>query len=199
MSVRGWLWIVVPVALAAYAAVDRYWPTGPNVGPPIGDVPAFELVDQLGRSVNTQDLRGKVWVADFVFTRCAAVCPILSARMQSLQRKVGDQPGVHFVSFSVDPEHDTPEVLKAYAGRYEADPERWWFLTGPLDVLEQTVVKGFKIYIGETEPSDSDPTLVEIAHGEHFVLVDQQARIRGYYRSDREGLAQMERHLRALL
>jgi protein SCO1/2 len=132
-----------------------------------------------------------------VFTRCPSVCPLLTAKFAALQKQLGGLP-VRFVSISVDPEYDTPEVLAAYGARFEADPERWQFLTGPLQELERTVVKGFKVHRGDPEPSATDPTLVEIMHGEHFVLVDAQGAIRGYYRSDASGLKELEADLRDL-
>ncbi|MFT3927336.1 MAG: SCO family protein [Myxococcales bacterium] len=101
--------------------------------------------------------------------------------------------------FSVDPEYDTPQVLSAYAARFEADPVRWQFLTGPLQDIERTVVQGFKVHRGDPEPSPADPNLVEIMHGEHFVLVDAHGDIRGYYRSDKAGLKELENDLRELL
>jgi protein SCO1/2 len=151
-----------------------------------------------GRPVRSRDLLGRVWVADFVFTRCAAVCPILSTRLKSLSQRIGPDDAVRYVSFSVDPAHDTPQVLAEYAARYQADPDRWMFLTGDMNEVERTVVQGFKIFIGDPEPNENDPTLVEIAHGEHFVLVDRAGQLRGYYRSDREGLDRLERHVREL-
>ena len=99
---------------------------------------------------------------------------------------------------SVDPTHDTPEVLAAYADKFGADPERWRFLTGPLDAIEKTVVKGFKIHMGEPKPNADDPTLIEIMHGEHFVLVDAAGTIRGYYRAEEPELEQLARDVRAL-
>jgi protein SCO1/2 len=157
-----------------------------------GRVPAFSLTDQRGRVVTPRDYAGKVWVASFVFTRCPSVCPLLTAKMASLQKRLGSRPNLRFVSISVDPEHDTPQVLAQYAQKFGADPERWRFLTGPLADIERTVVKGFKIHMGQATPHATDPTLVEIMHGEHFVLVDAQGTIRGYFPTDQAGLAELE-------
>ena len=127
-----------------------------------------------------------------MFTRCPSVCPLLTAKFKALQAELTELPELRFVSISVDPEHDTPEVLAAYAKRFGADTRRWSFLTGPLDAVDQTVVKGFKIHIGKPTPNEEDPTLMDIMHGEHFVLVDREGVIRGYYRSDAEGLAELK-------
>jgi protein SCO1/2 len=163
-----------------------------------GQVPTFSFTDQTGKTVTNGDLRGKVWVANFVFTRCPSVCPMLSAKFQALQTKLGKLPGVQYVSISVDPEFDKPAVLKEYSERYGADPARWQFLTGPLKDVEKAVVSGFKVHMGEPKPDEMDPTLVEIMHGEHFVLVDQGGTIRGYYRADQAGLGELEKDVRKL-
>ena len=197
-ALRLRLAVLALVALAAALFVATRSDPAEALGEPIAAAPEFELLDQRGRTVRAEDLRGRVWVADFVFTRCAAVCPILSTRLKSLTQRIGPDDAVRYVSFSVDPEHDTPDVLAQYAARYQADPERWMFLTGDMNEVERTVVQGFKIFIGDPEPNENDPTLVEIAHGEHFVLVDRRGQLRGYYRSDREGLERLERHVREL-
>lgn len=158
----------------------------------LGRVPSFALTDQEGRVVRDRDLRGQVWIANFVFTRCPSVCPTLTAKFKALQAELAGVPGLRFVSISVDPEHDTPDVLAAYAARFGADTQRWSFLTGPLADIERTVVKGFKIHIGKPTPNAEDPSLIDIMHGEHFVLVDGDGTIRGYYRADPEGLAELK-------
>ena len=92
-----------------------------------GAVPDFTLTERSGSPVSLSDLKNKVWVADFIFTRCAGQCPLMSQKLNQLQRKL---KGVQFVSFSVDPGTDTPKVLSDYAKLYSADPEKWFFLTG---------------------------------------------------------------------
>jgi len=197
-KVRLLLWLLVPVAaMGAFAAHQLSASEGTTKGS-LGQVPHFSLTDQQGRQVTDADLLGQVWVANFVFTRCPSVCPLLTAKFAALQKQLGSLP-VRFISISVDPEYDTPQVLAAYAARFEADANRWQFLTGPLADIERTVVQGFKIHRGDPTPSANDPTLVEIMHGEHFVLVDASGAIRGYYRSDSAGLKELEHDLRAQL
>lgn len=164
----------------------------------LGHVPAFALTDQAGRSVSDRDLRGIPWVANFIFTRCPSACPMLTAKFKALQGELRALSDVRYVSISVDPEHDTPEVLAAYAKRFGADTQRWWFLTGPLSEIEKTVVNGFKIHIGAPKQSANDPNLIDIMHGEHFVLVDREGTIRGYYRAEPEGLNELKAALRGL-
>ena len=198
--VRRLVWAAVLVlSIGAFAAyrMSSTAEAGAQRGE-LGHVPSFSLTDQLNRKVSDQDLRGSVWVANFVFTRCPSVCPMLTAKFQALQTKLGKLPGVRYVSISVDPEYDTPQVLAEYAQRFSADATRWQFLTGPLKDIEKTVVNGFKIHMGKAEPSANDPTLIEIMHGEHFVLVDREGVIRGYYRADNDGLRTLENDVRDL-
>jgi protein SCO1/2 len=146
----------------------------------LGTVPAFSLTERHGSTVSAADLAGHVWVADFVFTRCPDICPVLSSRMASLQEKLngalaaGDAP-VRLVSISVDPVHDTPEALAAYADHYHAGPE-WLFLTGSRDAIAALLRDGFRVAF-----SDEGPAASPITHSDRFVLVDRQLRIRGYY------------------
>lgn len=195
--VRRWIWAAIAVAGVAVFAAQRMHLSAVNAERgAFGTVPSFALTDQTGRTVTDRDLLGAVWVANFVFTRCPSVCPMLTAKFQQLQAKLNDVSGVRYVSISVDPEYDTPEVLAEYGKRFSADPNRWQFLTGSLASIEKTVVEGFKIHIGEREEREGDPSLVEIMHGEHFVLVDREGTIRGYYRADRDGLAELEGDVR---
>jgi protein SCO1/2 len=196
-TVRRLLWAAVAVAAVALYAGHRLNAAERTERGALGRVPAFSLLDQRGKTVTDGDLRGAPWVANFVFTRCPSACPLLSAKFKSLQAQV-QRPDLRFVSISVDPAHDTPPVLAEYAARFGADPRRWLFLTGPLAEIEKTVVEGFKIHMGEPTPSENDPNLIDIMHGEHFVLVDGQGVIRGYYRADAAGLEELKSDLARL-
>jgi protein SCO1/2 len=197
--VRLLLWAALVVAGVALFALYRLGESkDPKNQGELGQVPAFSLTDQSGRTLTNRDLQGEPWIANFVFTRCPSVCPLLTAKFKSLQGQLADVEDVQFVSFSVDPDHDTPAVLKEYAAKYEADLTRWHFLTGPLTEIEKTVVAGFKIHIGDPKPHEGDPSLVDIMHGEHFVLVDQKGTIRGYYRAEPAEMTQLADDLRAL-
>jgi protein SCO1 len=151
-------------------------------------LPAFELTDERGQPFGSKDLKGRIWVADFVFTSCPTVCPKLTRRMQVIQHRARNLgQAFHLVTFTVDPENDTPERLAAYAREHHADASRWTFLTGPLGDIEATVVKGFKLGMGKDElPPGSG--LFSIFHGEKLVLVDDAGLIRGYYDADDEGV-----------
>lgn len=149
-------------------------------------LPDYELTNERGERFGSAQLRGRVYVADFVFTTCPTVCPKLTQRMAKIQhrsRNLGT--AFQLVTFTVDPENDTPERLAAYARSVHANPARWTFLTGPLGDVEKTVVKGFKLAMGKEEVGEG---IFSIFHGERFVLVDQNGMIRGYYEATDEGV-----------
>jgi protein SCO1/2 len=151
--------------------------------PTLGQVGAFSLVDQQARTVTADSLRGKIWVAAFFFTRCPTICPRITRRMRALQIATHGS-GLSLVSFSVDPENDTPPVLLEYAKRYGAELQTWSFLTGDLSVVKRTVVEGFKLALdGKPDPNAENGGII---HGSHLVLVDKALALRGYYRTDDE-------------
>jgi protein SCO1/2 len=159
--------------------------------PVLGSVGSFALTNQAGKPVTEGSLRGRVWAAAFMFTRCPTVCPRITRRMRELQQAaVKAEVKLELVSFSVDPEHDTPAVLSAYAKEYGADLATWSFLTGDLEVVRKASVDGFKLALdGKATPGAEH---FGILHGSHLVLVDQELRIRGYYRtSDDEALERL--------
>jgi cytochrome oxidase Cu insertion factor (SCO1/SenC/PrrC family) len=141
-------------------------------------VAGFSLVNQDGQRVTHADLRGKVWVASFLFTRCCTGCPQVSANLARLQQDLPD--GVMLVSFSVDPEHDTPAVLKTYAEDHGADPKRWWLLTGEREPLYRLIQQSFHLGVEENQGAARTPGN-EVTHSTRLVLVDRQGRIRGYF------------------
>lgn len=138
--------------------------------PVIRAVPEFSLVDQNGRTVTNADLRGKIWITDFIFTRCKGPCPLMTARMLEMQKALTKTPEVKLVSVTVDPAYDTPEVLKAYAEANFADPERWKFLTGDQAVIEKLVTEGFMQHLAE---ENGEPV-----HGTMFLIVDGNGMVR---------------------
>lgn len=138
--------------------------------PVIRAVPEFSLTDQNGQTVTNADLRGKIWIADFIFTRCKGPCPLMTARMLEMQKALTKTPEVKLVSVTVDPEYDTPEVLKAYAEANFADPERWKFLTGDKAVIEKLVTEGFMQHLTE---ENGEPV-----HGTMFLIVDGNGMVR---------------------
>jgi protein SCO1/2 len=163
----------------------------------LGQVPDLALRDQTGAALRTADLAGRVLIVNFIFTRCPTVCPVTSRKMKRLGAELAGEPAVMLLSISVDPEHDTPEVLRAFAARYAADPARWRFLTGEAEALRRAVEQGFKLGLSRRGAlADGTP---DIVHDLHFVLVDRRLRIRGYYdSSEADRLAALARDARRL-
>ena len=188
-SFRALAVVAAAGALAALAAglwLVRSEPPPPHLYP----LPAFALVDDEGKPFGPERLAGRTSVVNFIFTSCPTVCPALTAKMARLQATVAE-PSVQFVSVSVDPANDTPEVLRAYGERFGRDPARWTFVTGELGAVKRAVEEGFKVAMdGAGKPG---ATAFDIVHGEHFVLVDRAGTIRGYYRPDDNGLARLSR------
>jgi len=216
-----------------------------------GVVPEFTLTERSERRVSRNDLLGRVWVVHFFYASCLDTCPLQSAEMATLQRDLADTPDVRLVSISIDPDHDTPEILQAYAQRFGADPERWLFLTGDKAAIVRFAQDGFHLSVvepGAAPPQKPDapipgkplgaqspppsrhrqaryltlpPALLSelramvaptaaLAHGGiahqpmlhsgRFVLVDRQARLRGYYHSDEKAaLRRLRRDVRTVL
>jgi protein SCO1/2 len=159
--------------------------------PVLWPVPSYRLVDQDGRTRTPDELRGSVWVADFIFTSCKSVCPVLSAKMVQVQRAIAD-PRLKFVSFSVDPERDTPEALKTYARRWAPDETRWTLLANTKESLA-ALTKGMKTFVDPQ--ADPDATV----HSAELFLIDGQGQVRGLYSTDGESFDALVPDARRLL
>ncbi len=165
----------------------------------LGGVPAFSLVDAQGLPFTEEALRGHPTIVNFVFTRCDTICPVLSMKMQRIEDKTRDKRGlgIKLVSITVDPEHDTPERLAAFAARYKANPERWKFVTGPAAAVRALVEGPFMNSMqAEGLTRSGAPNIV---HSGYFLLVDGNLEIRGVYDSnDTQRLDQLMRDARFL-
>ncbi len=143
-----------------------------------GSVPAMELTERSGENMSLGDLRGKIWVANFIFTKCAGTCQMMSSKLADMQKSLRKAGDVSLVSISVDPKNDTPEQLAKFADQYNADPDRWLFLTGDNEKVQDLAKNTFKLAVQEgTDPSEP------IIHSTRYVLVDAKGSIRGYYDS----------------
>lgn len=162
--------------------------------PVLGEVPPFELVASTGETVTRDGLAGAPYAVDFVFTRCTTSCPILTHRLRGVGDGLVEGEAFRRVSISVDPAHDTPEVLRAF--REERGlPESWWFLTGEPEAVLALVVDGFHLAVEPDTGNPADP----IAHSTRIVLADGEHRVRGYYDGlDPEAVARLDRDLRRL-
>jgi len=162
-------------------------------------LPDFSLTDQGRNNHGRQELHGKVWIANFIFTRCRATCPAQTIELSKIQRRLQENPDlsdVQLVSISVDPEFDTPEVLTDYAGQYSADTDSWSFLTGSRAAIWELSRNGFLLPVDESAVDATSP----ITHSPQFILVDRHQRIRGYYNGlSEEGRRDLLRDLHRVL
>jgi protein SCO1/2 len=150
-------------------------PRNESALPYLGRVPSFTFVDHDGHALASADLRGHPWIANFIFTRCPTACPLYTERMATLHHAL---PALRLVSFSVDPDFDTPERLRDFARRHHALVPAWSFVTGPLDAIRVAVADGFKVPLSRDEEQRRQGN---IFHGAQAVLVDGGGAIRGYY------------------
>lgn len=181
------LGVVGALALGAFA---RLGARGTDALGDFGPAPAFALVDQAERPTSASEFQGKVVVANFIYTNCQDICPLLSVRMRALQDRLGQEQllggEVQLLSFTVDPARDTPPVLQAYAERHGADPSAWRFLTGPETEVLPLIVNGFRLGVDALPPTpgsreDGHHSSYEVMHSGRFVLIDREWRIRAYY------------------
>lgn len=157
--------------------------------PPVASLGEWSLVDQDGQPLTSESLKGQVWIASFFFSRCPSICPVQQADFQKIlghvdDLKSPDKKPIRLISFTVDPEFDTPEVLKAYAKKRGADPSLWTFATGDEAKLKELLVKRMFVDVGEKVPLPGSPDLFDISHVARFVLVDQNGDVRGYWQTD---------------
>ena len=177
----GLLGFVIAAVLFSFIYTEIKSPAGSSL-PRIGIVPDITLTERSGRKLPLSDLKGRVWIADFIFTNCGGSCPIMSSTMASLQEQLKNINNIVLVSFTVDPERDSPQTLSEYAELYGASPSRWLFLTGEKEKLNYLTHDGFHLAVA----ADSGSTVEPIVHSTLFALVDKQGVIRGYYYSTDE-------------
>jgi protein SCO1/2 len=147
----------------------------------ISVIPPFALTERSGRTVTNQDLSGKIWVADFVYTTCPGPCPLITAGMAKIQQTVANDPQVQLVTFTVDPTTDTPAVLTKYADSFGADPNRWWFLTGTEKQIYDLMMNGFHVAVQNNSDQPPEPGQFKVTHSTYLVLVDGDGDMRQVY------------------
>jgi protein SCO1/2 len=186
--------LAVLLCLAGISSARAYTPDD-DYGP----VADFSLTERSGRVVQRADLAGKVWVAAFIFTRCAGPCAQVSGSMANLHQDLAGNKDVVLVSFTVDPEYDTPQVLRAYAQRYRADSEHWLFLTGERDALYRLIRTSFLLGVERNDGPGRQPGY-EVEHSTKLVLVDPRGHIRGYFDSTGPGeISELKRRISLLV
>jgi len=179
------LGLLLPLALGACGR--------PAALPVLGEVPSFRLIERNGTPYGSAELRGRIWVANFIFTTCPDICPALTAQMRRLDGLLAADERPQRVSISVDPARDTPEVLRGYAARHGVGSD-WAFLTGDRQAIASLLEHGFHVAFG-----DDGPPGQPITHSDRLVLVDPALRIRGYYHGRlAEDVERLVRDVRAL-
>ena len=190
------IWVVLGVIIVGIAGINLWsvFDTKSEVPVSKGEavsVPDFSLTNQQGESLGLSDMAGKIWVADFIFTNCPTICPAMTQEMARLQSEFVADP-VYFVSFSVDPERDTVDVLSRYATAYGADHRRWHFLTGDKANIYQLAEQGFSLAAGHKGS--------EILHSPRFILVKRDGNIHDYYDSrSKPAMIRLRRDVKTLL
>ena len=190
MNINTRIKIYIAVAVFLLATYFLNYTGKENELPEIGMVPEFEFVNSEQETITLNKLKGKVWVADFIFTTCTMACPMMTGNMNIIHKKYKKNDDVRLVSISVYPEYDTPEVLTKYASQYDANTSRWYFLTGEESTVKRVIKDGFKI--GDYEDI--------IFHSEKFALVDKKGMIRAYYNGMKtEDMKKLKKDINSLL
>jgi protein SCO1/2/putative membrane protein len=185
----GWLVVLGTLGASAVLSLARVdtRATPPPAGRDLGDggpfLGDFRLRDQAGATVDDRSLSDRPWIAAFIFTRCPSSCPRITAVMKGLQGRLAGTP-VRLVSLTVDPDHDTPEVLDRYARGMGAEPGRWSFLTGPKDEIHRLILERFRVPVAESTPDDVRAGAEAVAHSSRLVLVAPGNRVVGYFDSN---------------
>jgi protein SCO1/2 len=146
-------------------------------------LPPFALTNQLGQRVTPADLFNRICVVDVIFTRCAGPCPEMTRRMSELQKVIPANLPVKLITVTTDPEYDTPEILKRYAERHQANTNRWWFLTGSKSEIARLAREGLKLVAQETKPEERVNDADLFIHSTVFVVLDKRGRLRGAFES----------------
>ena len=191
---KPWVWMLLCSFLFVYPVYKSFNRKLPPPLPKYSKMESYSLTNEFGKPFGSADLKGKFYLANFMFTTCPTVCPALMKKMQKVQKRVrGLGTKVGIVSFTVDPKNDTPKTLYKYARELQTNPHVWSFLTGSRADLEKILIKGFKVPMGEFETIEravdgETIELMDIAHSEKIVLVDGEGYIRGYYSTDKAGI-----------
>ena len=171
-----------------------------SFSPPIyGEVPAFTLTNQLNQIVTKENLLGNVWIANFIFTTCPGPCLFMSQRTKQIQDSLDSKDKIRLISFTVDPQTDTPSILSHYGQQFQADPRRWYFLTGNQDEIFALATKGFLLAVAEVKEAKALRENGRYIHSTKLALVDTHGKVRGYYEGTQsEIIPQLIKEARAL-
>ncbi len=186
LVLNKYFWILACTFLFVYPIAKSMNRMLPAELPVLGDVPVFNFTDENGKPFGSNELKGRVYIANFMFTSCTTACPILLGKVQKVQHRIrGVIDRAAIVSFTVDPEVDTPKVLFDKAREMKANPVVWKFLSAPVNETKSLLVDGFKVPMGNKEIANS---VMDVAHSNKLVLVDQDGKIRGYYSTENDSI-----------
>lgn len=186
-----WIGVALIILIVAGSVVlQRLKPRTPEAAPlpVIGNIAPFSLTNQIGVVTTLEDLRGQVWLADIIFTRCPGPCARMTRQMASVQAALPKDGQAKLISLTTDPEFDSPEVLKKYGEKFGADPARWHFLTGTKLGIAALAGDSLKLTALETKPESRTSADDLFIHSTIFVLVDKQARLRGAFETGGDGI-----------
>ncbi len=180
-KMESFVWAGLLILLVALLAAFVVVPFSSKSLPVLGSMPDFALTNQDNQNTTLASLRGDVWIADVIFTRCAGQCPIMSSRMEAIQDGLPIDSPIKLVSLTTDADFDTPAELKKYAARYTARDGQWIFLTGSKAALRHAEVDGLKLSVMDKPPGQRDNADDFFIHSQKLVVIDQSGHIRGYY------------------
>ena len=187
--VWGGLALVGLTLLAALLFARFASRSGPEQRLPVyGQIADFGLTNQDGRAVSLADLRGRVWVADIIFTRCPGPCLKMTKQMKVLQDALPPDSPTKLVTLTTDADFDTAPVLKTYAKRFEADPQRWMFLTGTKRGIANLAIDSLKLTAIEKKPEERESPQDLFVHSTIFVIADKRGQLRGVFETTGEGI-----------
>ncbi|MBA4150184.1 MAG: SCO family protein [Verrucomicrobia bacterium] len=183
------VWSILAAVVLVIAGVYVSQRGGPQLKM-LRHLPDFTLTNQFDQAVSLSSLRGDVWLANIIFTRCPGPCARMTKQFSEIQAALPKDKAVKLVTLTADPGYDTPSVLKAYAERTEADSSRWHFLTGPKEEVYRVALEGLMLAVQEKTPTDQESADDLFIHSTLFVLVDKRGNVRSFYESTDEGLNQ---------
>jgi protein SCO1 len=184
----GLLIVIATILLAFLLSVLRYRSAMAQSLPILAEVADFNLTNQQGQAFTLANLRGQVWVADIIFTRCAGPCPRMTRQMKELQDALSATSKARLVTLTTDPAFDTPQVLRLYGERFGANPERWTFLTGSKEEIAKLATSSLKLTAIEKTPAERETPEDLFIHSTIFVVVDKKGRLRGVFESSGDGI-----------
>lgn len=173
--------VLITAGVGFFYVRSRSLPAPAAALPVYGAVTPFSLTNQNGQPITLGQLRGTIWVADIIFTRCPTQCLKMSRQMGELEKELRAEPSVRLVSLTADPAFDTPPILKKYAARFGAADDRWQFLTGDKAAVYGLALDGLKLSVREKAPADQESVDDLFIHSTKFVIVDRQGRLRGWF------------------